>query len=87
MQPKTGRRRVSREQTLSRIGDNPTWLEDRKMEPRDEVGEVGMGFECHNKESEFDTEDCNTIKQQSDMISTHSRKSPLASEWKGWETW
>lgn len=64
MQPKTGRRRVSREHPLSRFNDNPTLLEDRKIETRDEVGEVDTGFVFHN-ESEFYGEGNKAIKQQS----------------------
>ena len=44
VQIETGKRRISRQHTLSRIKGNPTWLEDRQIKTRDEEGEIGTGF-------------------------------------------
>lgn len=76
MQPKAGKRRISREHILSRIKGNPTWLEGRKIETSDEVGEVGTGFVVHDKESEFYAEGNEAIKQPSHVIRCAFEKEP-----------
>lgn len=66
VQLETRKWRLSREHTLSGIKGSPTWLEDRKIRTRDEVGEVGMGFAFHSKESAFYAKGNEVSKQQSD---------------------